>query len=78
MVPGGNPRALCMMPDVRQDGAFMSESTNSVIDLAAQHGMRKQTVFMVLARPGIETVKRPGNNKTNRVRGFPAALQRER
>jgi len=77
MVPGGIPRALCMMPDVRQDGAFMSESTNSVIGLAAQHGTRKQTVFMVLAQLGIETVKRPGNNKTNRVRGVPVALQTE-
>ncbi len=44
----------------------MNESTISVIDLAAQHDMRKQTVFKVLARLGIETVKRPGNNKTNR------------
>lgn len=44
----------------------MTDSIVSVIDLAAQHGMRKQTVFKVLARLGIETVKRPGNNKTNR------------
>ncbi len=44
----------------------MPESSISVIDLAAQHGMRKQTVFKVLARLGIETVKRPGNSKTNR------------
>jgi len=44
----------------------MTESTISVIDLAAQHGMRKQTVFKVLERLGIEPVKRPGNNRTNR------------
>lgn len=44
----------------------MPESTISVIDLAAQYGVRKQTVFKVLARLGIETVKRPGNSKTNR------------
>jgi hypothetical protein len=55
-----------MSPHVRQEGNFMPESTISVIDLVAQHGMRKQTVFKVLARLGIETVKRPGNSKTNR------------
>ena len=44
----------------------MNESTISVIDLAAQHGMGKQTVFKVLARLGIQIIKRPGNNKTNR------------
>jgi hypothetical protein len=44
---------------VRQWGKLMSEGTISVIDLAAQHGMRKQTVFKILARLGIETVKRP-------------------
>lgn len=44
----------------------MNESAISVIDVAAQHGMRKQTVFKVLARLGIKTVKRPGDNKTNR------------
>lgn len=55
-----------MSPHVRQEDKYMPESTISVIDLAAQHGMRKQTVFKVLARLGIETVKRPGNSKTNR------------
>lgn len=44
----------------------MTESAISVIDLAAQYGMRKQTVFKVLARLGIKTVQRPGNSKTNR------------
>jgi hypothetical protein len=44
----------------------MTEGTISVIDLAAQHGMRKQTVFKVLARLGIETVKRAGNSKASR------------
>lgn len=44
----------------------MVESSISVIDLATQYGMRKQTVFKILARLGIETLKRPGNSKTNR------------
>jgi len=35
-------------------------------DVLHQYGMRKQTVFKVLAGLGINTVKRPGNSKTNR------------
>jgi hypothetical protein len=45
---------------------LMTESFISVIELTAQHGMKKQNTFKVLKRLGIETVKRPGDSKTNR------------
>lgn len=44
----------------------MTENLISVIDLASQYGMRKQTVFKMLKRLGIETRKRAGDTKTNR------------
>jgi len=44
----------------------MTENTISVIDLASQHGMRKQTIFKILKRLGIETRKRLGDSNTNR------------
>jgi hypothetical protein len=44
----------------------MDENAISVIGLAARHGMRKQTAFKVLARLGIDTLKRPGNSRANR------------
>jgi len=44
----------------------MTENLISVIDLASQHGIRKQTIFKILKRLGIETKKRAGDTKTNR------------
>jgi len=44
----------------------MTENLISVIDLANQYGIRKQTVFKILKRLGIETTKRAGDTKTNR------------
>lgn len=45
----------------------MADSTISVIDLATQHGLLKQTVFKVLKRLGIEPTKRPGTNSRGQV-----------
>jgi hypothetical protein len=44
----------------------MTENLISVIDLANQYGVRKQTLFKILKRLGIETRKRVGDTKTNR------------
>lgn len=45
----------------------MPDSMISVIDLAAQHGLLKQTIFKVLKRLGIEPTKRPGANSRGQV-----------
>jgi hypothetical protein len=45
----------------------MSDTLISVIDLAAQHGLFKQTIFKVLKRLGIEPTKRPGANSRGQV-----------
>ncbi len=42
----------------------MSDDLISVIDVANHHGRRKQTIFKILARLGIETSKR--RNSSNR------------
>jgi hypothetical protein len=39
----------------------------SVIDLATQHGIRKQTIFKVLKRLGIEPTKRRGTNNRGQI-----------
>jgi hypothetical protein len=45
----------------------MSDHLISVIDLAAQHGIRKQTIFKVLKRLGIGPTKRRGANSRGQV-----------
>jgi hypothetical protein len=45
----------------------MPDTLISVIDLAAQHGLLKQTIFKVLKRLGIEPTKQPGTNSRGQV-----------
>ena len=45
----------------------MRDTLISVIDLAAQHGLLKQTIFKVLKRLGIEPTKQPGANSRGQV-----------
>ena len=45
----------------------MSDDLISVIDLATQHGKRKQSIFKILKRLGIEAKKRPGTNNRGQI-----------
>src|SRR5437867_2644581 len=45
----------------------MPDSIISVIDLATQHGLLKQTIFKVIKRLGVEPTKRLGANSRGQV-----------
>src|SRR5262249_9241148 len=47
---------------VRRKSDAMSDNAISVIELAAQNGFLKQSVFKVIKRLGIEPIKRLGTN----------------
>lgn len=52
---------------VRRKSDAMPDDPISVIDLAAHHGIRKQTIFKVLKRLGIERTKRRGANNRGQI-----------
>ena len=51
----GLPRPLSVA--FAHKGIAMDDDLISVRDIAAQHGKRKQTVFKIIKRLGIETTK---------------------
>ncbi|MGE3312891.1 MAG: hypothetical protein AB7O66_23220 [Limisphaerales bacterium] len=51
----------------------MSDDPISVIDLAAQHGIRKQSVFKALNRLGIEPTKGRGGNSRGQIVAYITA-----